>query len=278
MFDRRKLQDFLSALQVETHYPSTMPGVISPVDPGRRSALDVLMDKYDLFVQGNFNHNHGTPEFPIYGPRQDENVFMPIFWSTPAMAWSTYGSPNRMNAVLTGIGIPEPEVDPAPPKETAHDRLKNKINQLVGVQAIHLPDHTTSGAPASSPDYVHTLTGWRAWEVSGEMLEALGSQSRWEPRRAPQANCLSHNHAAPQMSCHCGYWSFKTRELLVEALDRYAATVDIIGQVEVWGRVVECENGWRSEYAYPKELWCLHQGEGEEKVAARYGVPVRRLA
>jgi len=57
-----------------------------------------------------------------------------------------------------------------------------------------------------------------------------------EPRRAPKANChTGHDHAAPALQCRCGYWSFKTRELLEEALESYAVSVDVIGQVEIWG-------------------------------------------
>jgi hypothetical protein len=58
-------------------------------------------------------------------------------------------------------------------------------------------------------------------------------------------------------------------------MEHYATSVDVIGEVEIWGRVIECENGWRSEYAYPKELWLL--GEGLESLSWKYGVPVRRL-
>ena len=63
MFDPKKLEHFLDSLQVETHCPIGAPKKMAP-----RSHLDDLMDKYDVFAQGNFNHNHGTPEFPVYGP------------------------------------------------------------------------------------------------------------------------------------------------------------------------------------------------------------------
>ena len=39
----------------------------------------------------------------------------------------------------------------------------------------------------------------------------------------------------------------------------------LLGQVALWGKVVECERGWRAERAYPVGLELAD-------VAARYGV------
>jgi hypothetical protein len=275
MFDPKKLEHFLDSLQVETHFPSTMPQKV--IEPPR-SPLDDKMDKYDIFVQGNYNHSYGTPEFPVYGPKADDNPF----W-LPGATFATYGniySRGLASVYFSKIGAPVVGIDedfptPPAPVETPYTRFKAKLARLAESPAAEVPNPAPPPV-SSAPDYVHTITAWRGWEVKGGMLEALGTSARWEPRRAPKANChTGHDHAAPALQCRCGYWSFKTRELLEEALESYAVSVDVIGQVEIWGRVIECENGWRSEYAYPKELWLLD--EGLESLSWKYGVPVRRL-
>ena len=63
MFDRTKLERFLDSLDVETAFPDCALKKII-VDMAPQSHLGDLMDKYDLFVQGNFNHNYGIEEFP----------------------------------------------------------------------------------------------------------------------------------------------------------------------------------------------------------------------
>jgi hypothetical protein len=196
-----------------------------------------------------------------------------------ASSWATYGSFAHPHLYVAGIDTAveteEPTVPPAP-VETPYDRFKAKMARLSAASAAQLADPGPP-APERSPDYTHTITAWRGWDVRDGMLEALGSSSRWEPRRALKANCIScGGHAAPYLNCRCGYWSFKTQELLAQAMDKYDDTVKVIGQVEIWGRVIECENGFRSEYAYPKELWLLD--EGLESLSWRYGVPVRRLS
>jgi hypothetical protein len=148
------------------------------------------------------------------------------------------------------------------------------LAKLAAVPATKITDPAPP-VPAKSPDYIGTLTGWRGWEVTDGLLEALGTDFTWEPRQAARARCRHGGHSAPDRNCACGFWSFKTSDLLAKALITYAEKVNVLGQVELWGKVIECENGWRSEFAYPKELWLLE--EGLDSLSWTYGVPVRRL-
>lgn len=127
------------------------------------------------------------------------------------------------------------------------------------------------------PDYMATLTGWRGWRIQNERLKALGKEGIWEPCKAEAAVCTKEagKHPAPSRECTCGYWSFKSMETLEKALTSYPSSVVVIGSVEIWGRVIECENGYRSEFAYPKELWLLKPGM--EYLSWTYKVPVRTL-
>jgi hypothetical protein len=251
VFDRKKLEAILDSLEVSTHFPSEAPsGIIAPP----RSALDEEMDKYDIFKQGDYE-NVGSAAFPIWP-----------FWASPI--YPTYGG------ILRGSYAPGADPGVAPLTETPYAKLGRKIKKLKCVNAAKIADPEPL-EPAKSPDYVHTITAWRGWNIDNGRLAALGSDATWRPKKAEQADCRDHNHPAPQMKCACGYWSFKKFEDMVKVLEGYANNVKVVGTVEIWGRVIECTNGFRSEFAYPKELWLLE--EGLESLSWAYGVPVRKM-
>ena len=87
------------------------------------------------------------------------------------------------------------------------------------------------------------------------------------------------------MNCRCGVWGVTDRGNLdtaartftVPAYDlagRPPIRVDVVGQVALWGRVVETETGWRAQYAYPYDLEVLpprsslHSDEAHELARA----------
>ena len=133
------------------------------------------------------------------------------------------------------------------------------------------------------PERVDPITAWRAWKVfndsnngGGWKLKAIGSTGTWEPRQAMTAVCNKNkeSHPAPGYGCECGIWSFTTLEELTPALSGYG-DIKVIGKVSIWGRVVECEKGFRSSHAYPTELWLLDNSL--EQLGHVYGVPVRTI-
>jgi hypothetical protein len=119
--------------------------------------------------------------------------------------------------------------------------------------------------------YTEPIVAWRLWRVrrldtlAGERPPRLAAAGRlgipkfWEPRAATTAVCSSYrtSHEAPWPSCRCGIYGLRTRELAEQALGKYArggAPNWALGRVSLWGRIVECEQGWRAEYAYPYDL------------------------
>jgi hypothetical protein len=115
------------------------------------------------------------------------------------------------------------------------------------------------------------LLGWRIWRV--RRLESLGDERPlrlaavgrlgipkfWEPRVPNRAVCSNYrtSHEAPWPTCRCGIYGFKERERAESALRRYARgdlSGWVLGRVSLWGRVVESQHGWRSQFAYPYEL------------------------
>lgn len=70
----------------------------------------------------------------------------------------------------------------------------------------------------------------------------------------------------PAVDCICGLWAWSDEDRAVEKFDElleiYANTWPLasqvitvaVGAVSMWGRVIEHEEGWRSELAYPYEI------------------------
>lgn len=264
-----------------------------------RSVQD-LMDRYDIRerVAGSEWRDHESGGLSIKVPLpswQDMGYNIsslpPTFYSMSADTASppTYGCIDRGS----------PFDNQAPSAETAEEAAKRRAEQEkaelrrresarvtflmrmenVGAREAKLYKNPNPEPPAAPriPDYTHTLTGWRAWDVQDGMLDALAWRSPWRARKAAAATCRADDHSAPQMGCDCGYWSFKTKEKMIATFaesgrDRHPA---VFGPVEIWGRVIEHEHGYRSEFAYPKELWLLKPGL--ESLSWTYGVPVKQL-
>jgi hypothetical protein len=157
--------------------------------------------------------------------------------------------------------------------------LKQKSIDALGAKIAQLKDSEAIKMTAPIPDYMGTITAWRGWQIRNGKLAPIGTSGIWEPKKANRAVCTKletgANHDAPSKKCTCGYWTFRTMETLQEALAGYAQKVQVIGTVDIWGKVIECTNGFRAEYAYPKELWLLD--DELEHLSWTYGVPIRKL-
>lgn len=116
------------------------------------------------------------------------------------------------------------------------------------------------------------LVGWRFWKIGwsgGRILlrsftlkKWPGEEVFWPLGEALRAQCYHFAHEAPNPTCTCGIYATRTVENLLE----YGFTHgDIIGQVSLWGKIVEHAWGYRAEFAYPRALWvpgdCAIAGE-----------------
>jgi len=112
------------------------------------------------------------------------------------------------------------------------------------------------------------VEAWRAWavvEIDGEpRLSSLTRPERWTPGEAVTAICRHPTHLRPRRFCSCGVYAVP-RPGLLAGLGSIAGGA--VGQVSLWGRVVEHEHGLRAQSAYPARLRlvcvaCLAEGAG----------------
>ena len=157
--------------------------------------------------------------------------------------------------------------------------------------------------PFEAPDYVEPIVGWRVWVVVPDgdagvpRLRSVVQKTVWPARRELVAECCQRrvlakllrrpaHDAVPLTACQCGIYATALPELeplLAEAPWETGARV--LGQVLLWGEVIECERGWRASHAYPGRLYVpVRDGRRprltQEEIAAGladYGVPVELL-
>jgi hypothetical protein len=129
------------------------------------------------------------------------------------------------------------------------------------------------------PDLVEPIVGWRVWRVDARLrLCSTLHDEVWLPGRPMAAACASAHHA-PEDSCSCGIYAVPTpHEAQVYLVGRNSpeAVHRVLGQVALWGRVVEYTLGWRGELAYPTRLLIPACSDASEMATAleRYRVPV----
>jgi hypothetical protein len=135
---------------------------------------------------------------------------------------------------------------------------------------------------------VEPVVGWRAWIVTdtaaGPRLGSVLHELVWaidEPAIAacrrdedPFAEVLPP-HPVPSLACNCGFHAARDVADALSYLrgrDEPGTICRILGEVALWGHVVETEAGWRASMAYAARLY-VPDPELAGKLAI-YGVPV----
>lgn len=122
------------------------------------------------------------------------------------------------------------------------------------------------------------VTGWRCWTVpKGEtLLRPIYMKGLvWKPGEPFEATCPQELHAVPAEGCKCGIWAVCHPLQLDEvSWSDHRGTI-IVGQVALWGNVLEFERGWRGQFAYPTHLYAFTDDELlAQTLRERYVVPV----
>jgi hypothetical protein len=132
------------------------------------------------------------------------------------------------------------------------------------------------------------VVGWRAWVVTetaaGLRLGSVLYDEVWAPGTTALAACRRRDdffaeplpeHATPGLECGCGFHAARDPADALSYLrgrDELTTVCRILGEVAIWGRVVETEAGWRASAAYPYRLYV--PDEAIAVALAVYGVPV----
>jgi hypothetical protein len=150
-----------------------------------------------------------------------------------------------------------------------------------------------------APDYIEPFEGWRVWRVvragGAFRLGSIVQHTVWQPGAELPAECerfrlfrrRRRSHEAPQLGCECGIYAAATlTQLRTYLADGLHGLSRVLGQVALWGTVVECERGYRASHAYPTRLfvpddagkpWRVSPSEIALALCA-YGVPVETMS
>lgn len=144
------------------------------------------------------------------------------------------------------------------------------------------------------------IIAYRTWNiVSGNLCAVAQDNTLWPARKRFVATCRqpnslydaygrltrpAHLEGAPLSTCACGVYAFKDIGLVADHLrptDMYGATITakrVAGRVSLWGDVIECERGYRAQYAYPAVLYYTQENRDLVRgVADRYAVDAMPL-
>lgn len=132
--------------------------------------------------------------------------------------------------------------------------------------------------------YLEPIRGWRVWKVANGCLYSTVFGTLWPERARLEARCglggrsspggLRGVHDAPSLGCDCGIYALKSRtDALFLARQITTNALVAVGQVSLWGRVVETERGYRAQYAYIYDLTLLGGTDAQAgEIRNRYAV------
>lgn len=108
------------------------------------------------------------------------------------------------------------------------------------------------------------------------LVAPRAAPSAWPTDEARAARCFAiKGHEAPHRDCRCGYAAYYALPDDPELPARQA----VWGAVVAWGRIVECEHGFRAQYARPVALLDCDNphdptGRRRARAAESYSVPL----
>src|SRR6266436_3122902 len=126
-----------------------------------------------------------------------------------------------------------------------------------------------------SDTYILPVVGYRGWVLREGKLSSYAVDNFWIPKKANVAQCGGYEHVkfwgshkihfgpkliphasyvAPLAECGCGFYAFRTLPYLVEWLEHREPNI-VVGEVNLWGKIVDCQYGYRAQYAYPKRFY-----------------------
>jgi hypothetical protein len=111
------------------------------------------------------------------------------------------------------------------------------------------------------------VRGWRAWVVTetaaGLRLGSVLHDLVWHAGEPALADCRNPDgesplHPVPGPGCDCGLYAARDPADVLSYLvgrDEPSTVCRVLGEVALWGHVLETESGWRGSHAYPLRLY-----------------------
>ena len=140
--------------------------------------------------------------------------------------------------------------------------------------------------PTHVPDGIQPIVGYRLWRLDAQerTLLAFGGE-RWSPEGWTRAICrprmgrvamLHGPTEVPREGCGCGLYAVKSLDALIEIVVGGAGrpilgSAVLMGTVELAGKVIEHELGYRASHGRVVELFPFpSQFDLAERLACRY--------
>lgn len=152
------------------------------------------------------------------------------------------------------------------------------------------PPEEEFGGP---PDLIQPIIGWRIWRTHisphDPLLFSLFScptfSFHWRPGRKFVAqhdiDLGGDCRGLVNSNCSCGIYAFKdflrAFSYLVGIRHRLQSdSFDVaVGTVSLWGKVIECERGYRAQYAYPRHVYLPITASGQIRdIADTFSIPI----
>ena len=144
------------------------------------------------------------------------------------------------------------------------------------------------GKPQGKMKAGAAVLGWRAWAVTrtsgGVRLTSPLFDHVWLPGEPAVASCLRHEdrftpslaaHDVGSADCGCGFHAARDPADALSYLqgrDAPSTLCRVLGEVTIWGDVLQTDAGWRGTLAYPARLYVPDVLLADE--LATYGVSV----
>jgi hypothetical protein len=137
-----------------------------------------------------------------------------------------------------------------------------------------------NGAPVTEDA---PIRAWRYWQLSPRLRLRSVSQRHveWQPGVVMHAVCVGGGHRAPDLGCWCGVSGARDLDALRDHGLCVLPGALVVGEVDLWGRVLAEPYGWRAEYARPASIGVVAETADDPAERERllnalgaYGVPV----
>jgi len=118
---------------------------------------------------------------------------------------------------------------------------------------------------------VSAIIGYRAWNVPlfVDELRSVNQNAKWLPYQKFSAQCGAGQCSG--VACSCGIYAFNRMDLVQSSYRSEDRSKRYVwGECWLWGRVLECKDGYRAQFAYPKAF--VNSGAIAKRMAEIFGV------